>query len=163
MRRLAGRRAFLEELAWDDLSSESSPELAEPARVVWTQSAFSEYASAAAFAEIASALLAAGAPIDLVAASGDFVADEMLHAGARDLGALCDLGPGCQRAGQIGEHFSRRPRRRQRIHLAAERPHGVTKLAREDRATAGLAAWESNRSLMTDQDVESNAGPMMAV
>lgn len=80
MRRLAGRRAFIAELAWDDLAKESSPDLAEQARVVWTQSAFSEYASAAAFAEIASALLAAGAPIDLVAASGDFVADEMLHA-----------------------------------------------------------------------------------
>jgi hypothetical protein len=47
---------------------------------VWTQSAFSEYASAAAFAEIASSLLAAGAPIDLVAAAGDFVVDEVLHA-----------------------------------------------------------------------------------
>jgi len=80
MRRLAGRRTFIEELAWEDLAKESSPPLAEQARVVWTQSAFSEYASAAAFAEIASALLAAGAPIDLVAASGDFVADEMLHA-----------------------------------------------------------------------------------
>jgi hypothetical protein len=80
MRRLASRRAFLEGLAWDELSRESTPDLAAQARVVWTQSAFSEYASAAAFAEIASALLAAGAPIDLVAASGDFVADEMLHA-----------------------------------------------------------------------------------
>jgi len=52
----------------------------EAARWVWTQSAFSEYASAAAFAEIATCLLAAGAPIDLVAAAGEFVADEILHA-----------------------------------------------------------------------------------
>ncbi|MEZ4299216.1 MAG: hypothetical protein R3B70_29975 [Polyangiaceae bacterium] len=37
-------------------------------------------ASAAAFAEIAGCLLAAGAPIDLVAAAGDSVADEILHA-----------------------------------------------------------------------------------
>jgi hypothetical protein len=80
MRRLAGRRAIIDELAWDDLAKEASPDVAEQARIVWTQSAFSEYASAAAFAEIASALLAAGAPVDLVAASGDFVAEEMLHA-----------------------------------------------------------------------------------
>ena len=42
----------------------------EAARVVWTESAFSEYASAAAFAAIATALLEAGAPIDLTAAAG---------------------------------------------------------------------------------------------
>jgi hypothetical protein len=76
----ARRRAIIGELAWDSLAMESEREGAEQARVVWTQSAFSEYASAAAFAEISSALLAAGAPIDLVAASGDFIADEMLHA-----------------------------------------------------------------------------------
>lgn len=84
MRRLASRRAFLDGLAWDALASEGAraPAESEPARVVWTQSAFSEYASAAAFAEIAAALLAAGAPIDLVAASGDFITDEILHAEA---------------------------------------------------------------------------------
>ncbi len=52
----------------------------EAARYVWTQSAFSEYASAASFAEIAACLLAAGAPLDLVAAAGDFVVDEVIHA-----------------------------------------------------------------------------------
>ncbi|MBS2015446.1 MAG: hypothetical protein JST00_21335 [Deltaproteobacteria bacterium] len=79
-KRLAGRRAIVGELDWGTLAGSVSPSEAERARVVWTQSAFSEYASAAAFAEIASALLAAGAPIDLVAASGDFVADEIIHA-----------------------------------------------------------------------------------
>lgn len=79
-KRLGPRRAIIDELAWDTIGSEVLPAAAARARVVWTQSAFSEYASAAAFAEIASALLAAGAPIDLVAASGDFVADEMIHA-----------------------------------------------------------------------------------
>lgn len=79
-KRLASRRAIVDELAWNDLAKDVAPEAAERARLVWTQSAFSEYASAAAFAEIASALLAAAAPIDLVAASGDFVADEMIHA-----------------------------------------------------------------------------------
>ena len=57
---------------------------------MWTRTAFSEYASAAAFAEIAPLLLAAGAPIDLVAAAGDFVVDEVVHteAAARLAAAL---------------------------------------------------------------------------
>jgi hypothetical protein len=74
-RRLACRRAWIDELPW----SEPLPEDAIGARVVWTRTAFSEYASAAAFAEIAAALLAAGAPIDLVAAAGDFLVDEIVH------------------------------------------------------------------------------------
>lgn len=85
-RRLAPRRAWLDELPW----SEPLPDDAHAARVVWTRTAFSEYASAAAFAELASALLAAGAPIDLVAAAGDFVVDEIVHTelAARLAGAL---------------------------------------------------------------------------
>lgn len=79
-RRLARRRAGFDALPWGDAAAGAAPEAREAARVVWTQSAFSEIASAAAFAEIASCLLAAGAPIDLVAAAGDFVADEVLHA-----------------------------------------------------------------------------------
>lgn len=67
-------------MPWNEADAGASPEAIEAARYVWTQSAFSEIASAAAFAEIASCLLAAGAPIDLVAAAGDFVADEILHA-----------------------------------------------------------------------------------
>lgn len=74
-RRLAHRRAWIDELPWN----EPLPKDAAGARVVWTRTAFSEYASAAAFAEIAAALLAAGAPIDLVAAAGDFVVDEIVH------------------------------------------------------------------------------------
>lgn len=74
-RRLAKRRAWIDELPWD----EPLPQDAAGARVVWTRTAFSEYASAAAFAEIAAALLAAGAPIDLVAAAGDFIVDEIVH------------------------------------------------------------------------------------
>ena len=79
-RRLAARRAIICELAWDEAAAGATAESLEPARLVWTQSAFSEIASAAAFAQIASALLAAGAPIDLVAACGDFVGDEIVHA-----------------------------------------------------------------------------------
>jgi hypothetical protein len=74
-RRLAPRRAWIDELPWD----EPLPQDATGARVVWTRTAFSEYASAAAFAEITAALLAAGAPIDLVAAAGDFIVDEIVH------------------------------------------------------------------------------------
>lgn len=79
-RRLAARRAIIDELPWGDVAKDVTAAAAEQARVVWTQSAFSEIASAASFAQIASALLAAGAPIDLVAACGDFVADEVIHA-----------------------------------------------------------------------------------
>jgi hypothetical protein len=74
-RRLAPRRAWIDELPW----SEPLPQDATGARLVWTRTAFSEYASAAAFAEIAGTLLAAGAPIDLIAAAGDFVVDEIVH------------------------------------------------------------------------------------
>lgn len=79
-RRLAARREWSDELSWKVISAEASPALVDAAREVWTRSAFSEYASGAAFAEISSALLAARAPIDLVAAAGEFVADEMFHA-----------------------------------------------------------------------------------
>lgn len=79
-RRLARRREEAGEFAWAELEARSADRDAEAARVVWTQSAFSEYASAAAFAEIAAGLLAAGAPIDLTAAAGDFIVDELFHA-----------------------------------------------------------------------------------
>lgn len=85
-RRLAPRRAWIDDLPW----REPLPDDATGARVVWTRTAFSEYASAAAFAEIAAALLAAAAPIDLIAAAGDFIVDELVHteAAARLAGAL---------------------------------------------------------------------------
>jgi hypothetical protein len=83
-RRLAPRRAWLDELAWPaagaTLDADGCAGLdLDAARRVWTQTAWSEYASAAAFAEIAAALLACGAPIELVAAAGDFVVDELVH------------------------------------------------------------------------------------
>ena len=88
-RRLAPRRAWIDALPWDDAAA-AAPGDRLDARVVWTRTAFSEYASAAAFAEIAAALLAAGAPIDLIAAAGDFVVDELVHteAAARLAAAL---------------------------------------------------------------------------
>ena len=94
-RRFAKRRGVLDDLPWESAREGRSAEALEEARWVWTQSAFSETASAAAFAEIARALLAAGAPIDLVAAAGEFVADEMVHAelSARVAEALGGLVP----------------------------------------------------------------------
>jgi hypothetical protein len=74
-RRLRPRRAWIDELPWN----EPWPDDAQAARWSWTQTAFSEYASAAAFAEIAAALAAAGAPIDMIAAAGDFLTDEIVH------------------------------------------------------------------------------------
>lgn len=79
-KRLAKRRAGFDDLPWNDAPPDASPDAIEAARVVWTQSAFSEVAAAASFAEIASCLFAAGAPIDLAAAAGSFVVDEVLHA-----------------------------------------------------------------------------------
>ncbi len=79
-KRLAARHSVSKEVDWDGISREAAPQLVESAREVWTRSAYSEYCSGAGFAEIASALLAAKAPIDLVAAAGEFVADEMFHA-----------------------------------------------------------------------------------
>ncbi len=49
------------------------------ARAAWTYGAYQEYCSAAAFATLQTSLLEAGAPIDLVACAGSFVADEMFH------------------------------------------------------------------------------------
>ena len=79
-KRLDKRRTGLEDIDWNDIAREATPDLVVAAREVWTRSAFSEYASGAAFAQIASHLLAARAPIDLIAAAGDFVGDEMFHA-----------------------------------------------------------------------------------
>jgi len=79
-RRGSRRRDVIDTLPWASAQASGDSDARERASLVWTRSAFSEYASAAAFAQIASHLLAAKAPIDLVAAAGEFVADEMLHA-----------------------------------------------------------------------------------
>ena len=53
-KRLAGRRGAIDEIDWAGISREASTPLIAAAREVWTRSAFSEYCSGAAFAEIAS-------------------------------------------------------------------------------------------------------------
>jgi hypothetical protein len=89
-RRMAPRRAWIDELPWDEPLPDDVHD-AHGARAVWTRTAFSEYASAAAFAEIAAALLAAGAPLELIAAAGDFVVDELVHTEAAALGGAVAL------------------------------------------------------------------------
>ncbi len=76
-RRLAPRRAWVDALPWEERLADDLG-----ARHSWTQAAFSEYASAVAFAEIAATLAAAAAPLDLIAVAGDFVIDEIVHAEA---------------------------------------------------------------------------------
>lgn len=73
-------RPGVEEMPWDSLDpTPLPPRLVERARLSWTEAAFNEYCTAAAFAELMKALLAVNAPINLVALCGDFMADEMLH------------------------------------------------------------------------------------
>jgi len=75
--RMRRRRPGIDDLPWGTIAA---LELDDPtARMAWTDGAFSEYASAAAFGALTAALLEAGAPIDLVAMSADFVVDEMVH------------------------------------------------------------------------------------
>ena len=90
-RRLARRREGTEALGWEELAIHRTTPAGLHARIVWTQSAFSEYASAASFAAITAGLLSAGAPIDLCAAAGDFVVDEIFHA---ELSAKVAMGLG---------------------------------------------------------------------
>lgn len=76
------RRPGIDSLPWGALeqasASWSAPEV-ERERIRRTEGAFSEYASAAAFSALASALLEARAPLALVALAADFVVDEMVH------------------------------------------------------------------------------------
>ncbi|MEZ4368349.1 MAG: ferritin-like domain-containing protein [Kofleriaceae bacterium] len=71
------RRPGLDELPWGPIAGPE--ERLREARAVWTHAAFLEYASAAAFAALARALLEAAAPIDLVADVADIVVDELDH------------------------------------------------------------------------------------
>lgn len=117
-RRLAPRRAWVDELPWAETAAWSDGRDLDPARRVWVQTAWSEYAAAASFAEIASALLACAAPIDLVAAAGDFVVDEIVHAeaAARVVGALGGAPP----LTVALDRLVRPPERREPLVAAAE-------------------------------------------
>ena len=79
-RRMRRRRPGIDDLPWGTLAATPIDEDdAVAARLSWTDGAFREYASAAAFSALTTALLEAGAPIDLVAMCADFVVDEMVH------------------------------------------------------------------------------------
>jgi hypothetical protein len=73
-------RPGVDELPWGTLDPARYPaELVDRARESWTEAAYNEYCTAAAFGELLSALLSAKAPVDLVGMASDFVADEVLH------------------------------------------------------------------------------------
>ena len=73
-------RPGIEKLPWGTLDLNRYPTLlVERARVSWTEAAYNEYCTAAAFTELIKALLEANAPIDLIGMVSDFITDEMLH------------------------------------------------------------------------------------
>lgn len=73
-------RPGVEEMPWGTLDPKKyPPELVDRARISWTEAAYNEYCTAAAFAEMLGAMLSAKAPVDLVGMASDFVADEILH------------------------------------------------------------------------------------
>jgi hypothetical protein len=78
--RLRRRRPGADDLPWGSLDARTlTASEIEEGRRVWTQGAFTEYASAAGFSALASALLECRAPIDLTAAAADCAVDEMAH------------------------------------------------------------------------------------
>jgi len=73
-------RPGVDDMPWGTLDpSRYPPRLVDRARISWTEAAYNEYCTAAGFADLLRALLAANAPIDLVGMASDFVADEILH------------------------------------------------------------------------------------
>lgn len=73
-------RPGIDEMPWGTLDPTKYPAaLVDRARISWTEAAFNEYCTAAAFAELLGAMLAAKAPVDLIGMASDFVADEIHH------------------------------------------------------------------------------------
>jgi hypothetical protein len=78
--RLHRRRRGADDMPWGSLDLATvAPDIAAEARQVWTNGVFTEYASAAAFASLSTALLECGAPVDLTAMCADIVVDELFH------------------------------------------------------------------------------------
>jgi hypothetical protein len=78
--RLHRRRPGIDDLPWGTIELERyTPADTVEARMIWSNGVFTEYASAAAFSALTTALLECGAPVDLVAMSADIVVDEMFH------------------------------------------------------------------------------------
>lgn len=79
-RRMRRRRKGTGDLPWGTLElARYVPEDVAMARAMWTNGIFTEYASATAFSQLATALLECGAPLDLTAACADIILDEMTH------------------------------------------------------------------------------------
>jgi len=78
--RLHRRRPGGDALPWGTLDlARYSADQAIEARRIWSNGVFTEYASAAAFSSLATAMLQCGAPVDLIAACADIVVDELFH------------------------------------------------------------------------------------
>ncbi len=79
-RRYRKLRPEVEELPWGSLDlSRASPRALLSARATWTEATFQEHRTGAACAATLQALIAARAPIDLVAMASRFALDEMVH------------------------------------------------------------------------------------
>ncbi|MCB9677098.1 MAG: hypothetical protein H6737_18420 [Alphaproteobacteria bacterium] len=79
-RAFAPHRGDVDGLPWGTLDwRRFTPAELDQARMAWTTSAHQEWCAAAGFAALLTALLRAGAPVDLVGMAGRFVADEMVH------------------------------------------------------------------------------------
>ncbi len=79
-RRYRRLRPEVEQLPWGTLEpGRHPPQLVLGARRVWTQAAFQEHRTGAACAATLEALIAARAPLDLVAVATRFPLDEMVH------------------------------------------------------------------------------------
>jgi hypothetical protein len=76
--RLHRRRPGIDDLPWGSLEIASQAEC-DHARCVWSNGVFTEYASAAAFSGLATAMMQCGAPVDLIALAADIVVDELFH------------------------------------------------------------------------------------
>jgi hypothetical protein len=78
--RLHKRRTGIDDLPWGTLARmDLDPTYRFEARAIWSNGVFTEYASAAAFSALTTAMLECGAPVDLIAMCGDIVVDEMFH------------------------------------------------------------------------------------
>jgi len=82
--RMRKRRPGIDALPWGTLApavdgGAFTPQGIYEARAIWTNAVFTEYASAAAFSQLATAFIECGAPIDLTSTCADIVVDEIAH------------------------------------------------------------------------------------
>lgn len=79
-RRYRRQRPEVEELPWSSLDPTQYPaEVVSVARSTWTEAAFQEHRTGAACAATLKALIAARAPLDLIALATRFPLDELVH------------------------------------------------------------------------------------